>query len=320
MERGTRLTEVDWRGIRRHPDIGADLLRDIGVFGPVARDRALPSRARRRPRLPARADRRGDPRGREDRRRRRGLRHAHRAGHLPHADELVRGADASCGVSPAPARRGSTSSRSPSLLAGRGPSTATPTRRASTVELAMERRISEAAAPDLILSRSAQPARLQRRDELVELLHREPALAARGAEPSRWPAFDQRRTVATETPRWRAACETVRPSARVRCSFTAPVTARSRRRVIGRAALRRFTNTIPPMRRALARCRSRRARTRRLHDRGDAAVDGLLQGTSSCAPRSRRRPARCGSTDGTRLSRCVELRPTTTSSRASASC
>jgi putative nucleotidyltransferase with HDIG domain len=36
MERGTRLTEVDWRGIRRHPDIGADLLVDIGVFGPVA--------------------------------------------------------------------------------------------------------------------------------------------------------------------------------------------------------------------------------------------------------------------------------------------
>ncbi len=36
MERGTRLTEVDWRGIRRHPDIGADLLRDIGVYGPVS--------------------------------------------------------------------------------------------------------------------------------------------------------------------------------------------------------------------------------------------------------------------------------------------
>ncbi len=36
MERGTRLTEADWRGIRRHPDIGADLLRDIGVFGPVS--------------------------------------------------------------------------------------------------------------------------------------------------------------------------------------------------------------------------------------------------------------------------------------------
>ena len=30
------LTEADWRGIRRHPDIGADLLRDIGVYGPVA--------------------------------------------------------------------------------------------------------------------------------------------------------------------------------------------------------------------------------------------------------------------------------------------
>ena len=27
--------DADWRGIRRHPDIGADLLRDIGVFGPV---------------------------------------------------------------------------------------------------------------------------------------------------------------------------------------------------------------------------------------------------------------------------------------------
>lgn len=36
MERGTQLTEADWRGIRRHPDIGADLLRDIGVFGPVS--------------------------------------------------------------------------------------------------------------------------------------------------------------------------------------------------------------------------------------------------------------------------------------------
>ncbi len=36
MERGTRLNEADWRGIRRHPDIGADLLRDIGVFGPVS--------------------------------------------------------------------------------------------------------------------------------------------------------------------------------------------------------------------------------------------------------------------------------------------
>ncbi len=36
MERGGKLDEADWRGIRRHPDIGAELLRDIGVYGPVA--------------------------------------------------------------------------------------------------------------------------------------------------------------------------------------------------------------------------------------------------------------------------------------------
>lgn len=36
MERGGQLQESDWRGIRRHPDIGAELLRDIGVYGPVA--------------------------------------------------------------------------------------------------------------------------------------------------------------------------------------------------------------------------------------------------------------------------------------------
>ena len=36
MERGGVLTDADWRGIRRHPDIGAELLRDIGVYGPVA--------------------------------------------------------------------------------------------------------------------------------------------------------------------------------------------------------------------------------------------------------------------------------------------
>nr|MCU0258372.1 HD domain-containing protein [Solirubrobacteraceae bacterium] len=35
MERGAQLDDADWRGIRRHPDIGADLLQDIGVFGPV---------------------------------------------------------------------------------------------------------------------------------------------------------------------------------------------------------------------------------------------------------------------------------------------
>jgi putative nucleotidyltransferase with HDIG domain len=36
MERGGKLLDSDWRGIRSHPDIGARLLRDIGVYGPVA--------------------------------------------------------------------------------------------------------------------------------------------------------------------------------------------------------------------------------------------------------------------------------------------
>jgi putative nucleotidyltransferase with HDIG domain len=36
MERGTTLTDPDWRTIRRHPTIGADLLRDLGLYGPVA--------------------------------------------------------------------------------------------------------------------------------------------------------------------------------------------------------------------------------------------------------------------------------------------
>jgi len=36
MERGTTLTDPDWKAIRRHPTIGADLLRDVGLYGPVA--------------------------------------------------------------------------------------------------------------------------------------------------------------------------------------------------------------------------------------------------------------------------------------------
>lgn len=36
MERGRTLTEQDWETIRRHPEMGADLLRDLGVYGPVA--------------------------------------------------------------------------------------------------------------------------------------------------------------------------------------------------------------------------------------------------------------------------------------------
>ncbi len=36
MERGRTLTEQDWETIREHPVMGADLLRDLGVYGPVA--------------------------------------------------------------------------------------------------------------------------------------------------------------------------------------------------------------------------------------------------------------------------------------------
>ena len=36
MERGRSLTEQDWQTIRRHPELGADLLRDLGIYGPVA--------------------------------------------------------------------------------------------------------------------------------------------------------------------------------------------------------------------------------------------------------------------------------------------
>jgi putative nucleotidyltransferase with HDIG domain len=36
MERGRTLTEQDWHTIRQHPEMGADLLRDLGMYGPVA--------------------------------------------------------------------------------------------------------------------------------------------------------------------------------------------------------------------------------------------------------------------------------------------
>jgi putative nucleotidyltransferase with HDIG domain len=36
MERGRTLTEQDWDTIREHPAMGEDLLRDLGVYGPVA--------------------------------------------------------------------------------------------------------------------------------------------------------------------------------------------------------------------------------------------------------------------------------------------
>ncbi len=36
MERQGTLTEDDWEAIRLHPELGADTLKDLGVYGPVA--------------------------------------------------------------------------------------------------------------------------------------------------------------------------------------------------------------------------------------------------------------------------------------------
>ena len=36
MERDVKLTDEDWTAIRRHPELGADMLKDLGVYGPVA--------------------------------------------------------------------------------------------------------------------------------------------------------------------------------------------------------------------------------------------------------------------------------------------
>lgn len=36
MERGVVLTDDDWISIRRHPELGAEMLRDIGVYGPLS--------------------------------------------------------------------------------------------------------------------------------------------------------------------------------------------------------------------------------------------------------------------------------------------
>ncbi len=35
-ERGRTLTDEDWVAIHRHPELGADLLKDLGMYGPVA--------------------------------------------------------------------------------------------------------------------------------------------------------------------------------------------------------------------------------------------------------------------------------------------
>jgi putative nucleotidyltransferase with HDIG domain len=36
MDRGGTLAELDWQAIRQHPALGADMLRDLGLYGPVA--------------------------------------------------------------------------------------------------------------------------------------------------------------------------------------------------------------------------------------------------------------------------------------------
>ncbi len=36
FERGIQLSETDWKGIRRHPELGADMLKDLGMYGPIA--------------------------------------------------------------------------------------------------------------------------------------------------------------------------------------------------------------------------------------------------------------------------------------------
>jgi len=35
-ERGRTLTEEDWVAIQQHPELGADMLRDLGMYGPIA--------------------------------------------------------------------------------------------------------------------------------------------------------------------------------------------------------------------------------------------------------------------------------------------
>ena len=35
-ERGRTLTDEDWMAIQRHPELGAEMLRDLGMYGPVA--------------------------------------------------------------------------------------------------------------------------------------------------------------------------------------------------------------------------------------------------------------------------------------------
>src|SRR6202012_1723499 len=34
--RGRTLTDEDWVAIQRHPELGADMLQDLGMYGPIA--------------------------------------------------------------------------------------------------------------------------------------------------------------------------------------------------------------------------------------------------------------------------------------------
>ena len=143
-ERGRTLTEEDWVAIQRHPALGADMLKDLGMYGPVA-EIVLAHHER--------IDGRGYPTGsarsrfRRSRRSSRSprVRHADRERHLPHADGFVRG--------PARAAPGRGSQLDSgyvevlaSLLTGEGVEYRHADAADFDTELDMERRINEAGA------------------------------------------------------------------------------------------------------------------------------------------------------------------------------
>ena len=131
-ERGRTLTEEDWVAIQRHPELGADMLKDLGMYGPVA-EIVLAHHERIDGRgYPSGLTERGDPGDREDHLGRGGVRHAHRERHLPHADELVRGAAGAAPRRRHPARRALRRGARGAADAARGSSTATPTPPTST--------------------------------------------------------------------------------------------------------------------------------------------------------------------------------------------
>ena len=155
MERGGLLDEADWRAIRRHPEIGADLLQDIGVYGPVAEIVEAHHE---------RVDGRGYPAGLT-------------GDEIPDLAKIVAVAEVYDTLT-APdtyrtpmtsfealnelrrvvglaARRRAASRRWPSCSPAAAWSTATPTRRTSTRELDIERRMNEARRARALLRLSA---------------------------------------------------------------------------------------------------------------------------------------------------------------------